>query len=212
MAELLKLQGLDVVSYARLLENASTEAAHFIPAQTSFEFDPQRDNDSEPTKDGAVATTSALETDVEIDFVNNTSVIADQIYDALLNNKMMEIWAVHRTRRNAEGKYFAWYMRGTVSEDDNSNDADDISERDVSFSISGIPKRGWLTLSESQQEEIDFMFRGLDKVVVDSSTGKETTGGDGWKKTDEGVYVPSTEPTEPTGQSLAAPSTDSNTK
>lgn len=198
MAEILNLQGADVIAYARLLENAATEEAHLIPAQTSFEFDPQRDSDSTAVKGGSVSSSSSLETDVEVDFINNTSVIADQIYDALLNNKMMEIWGVHRTRRNKDGKFFAWYMRGTVSEDDNSNDADDLSERDVSFSINGTPKRGWLTLTDAQQEEIDFIFRGLDKVTTDSN-GKEVNGGDGWTKTDEGIYVPSTQASAPAG-------------
>ncbi|UQS82607.1 phage major tail protein, TP901-1 family [Bombilactobacillus folatiphilus] len=198
--QVLQMQGGDVVAYARLLENAATESASLIPGQTSFEFDPQRDSDSTTTKDGAFQTSSSLETDVEVDFINNTSVIADQMYDALLNNKVMELWAVHRSRTNAEGKFYAWYMQGTVSEDDNSNDADDISERDVSFAINGVPKRGWLALSADQKEEIDYIFRGLDKVT--DNNGIETNGGTDWAKTDEGIYIPSTAPKSVDNQSL----------
>ena len=35
-------------------------------------------------------------------------------------------------------------------------DADDASTRDVTFSITGKPKRGWVTLPESIKEEIDY--------------------------------------------------------
>lgn len=187
--EVLKFEGKSVLTYFRLLKNADKEAATLLPGQTSAEFDPQRDSDSTSTKDGSFQTSSSLETDLEVDFVNNTSVIADQFYDSLLNNEVMEIWLVNTARKNADGKFFAWYMRGVVSEDDNSNDSDDISERDVSFSINGTPQRGWLKLTQEQVEEIDFIFRGLDKVTTDEN-GKEDNGGAAWAETDAGVNVP----------------------
>ncbi|QHJ77626.1 MAG: hypothetical protein [Bacteriophage sp.] len=193
--EVLRFEGKSIVTFFRLLKNAAKEAATLLPGQTSAEFGPQRDSDSTVTKDGSFQTSSSLETDLEVDFINNTSVIADQFYDSVLNNEKMEIWLVNTARKNAAGQYFAWYMQGTVSEDDNSNDADDISERDVSFSITGIPQRGWLDLSQDQQEQIDYVFRGLKPVTTDSS-GKETTGGAAWAATDAGVNVPN-----PTAQS-----------
>ncbi|QHM59377.1 hypothetical protein C7M46_00020 [Pediococcus pentosaceus] len=191
-----KFQGNDVVAYARLLDNAKTEAASLIPGQTSFEFDPQRDSDSTDTKDGSFSTNSSLETDVEVDFINNSSKIADQMITSIMKGKVMEIWAVNRKRRNKDGKYYAWYMRGTVSEDDNSNDAGDISERDVSFSISGEPQRGWLALSDDQQAEIDYIFRGLD-AVTEGEDGAEVNGGTPWNdETDAGVDIPDTNPSK----------------
>lgn len=190
----LKLSGDDTVCYVRKLSNAKTEAASLIPAQTSFEFDLKRDSDTTDTKDGGFATTASLETDVEVDFLNNTSKIADQLVDSILNNEVLEIWGVVRKRRNKDGKYFAWYMRGTVSEDDNSNDAGDTSERDVSFSISGTPQRGWTTLTDGQAAELDYVFRGLD-VVTEGEDGAEVNGGTPWKDEDAGTNedVPSTQ-------------------
>ena len=189
--EVIRFEGKSIVTFFRLLKNAAKEAATLLPGQTSAEFDPQRDSDSTVTKDGSFQTSSSLETDLEVDFINSTSVIADQFYDSVLNNEKMEIWLVNTARKNAAGQYFAWYMQGTVSEDDNSNDADDISERDVSFSINGIPQRGWLDLSQDQQEQIDYVFRGLKPVTTDSN-GKETTGGNAWAEADAGINVPST--------------------
>lgn len=188
----MKMQGNDIVMYARKLKNALKQEASLVPAQTSFEFDPKRKSDSTDTKDGSFATQSSLEVDVEVDFINNTSATADEFHDSIMDNELMEIWGVNRKRRNEAGKYYAWYMRGTVSEDDNSNDAGDISERDVSFSIAGKPQRGWLALNTDQQDELDYIFRGLDKVATDGD--KEENGGTPWADGDAGTNVPDTHP------------------
>lgn len=166
------LQGVDTVAYVRLKKNASSQAGQLIPYQTSLDFDPQRDTDTTKTKMGGVPTTSSLETDLEIEFVNNISKISDDLMTSLLKNEDVEVWIVYRKRKNAEGKYFAWYMQGIVSEDKNGNDPDDNSTRDVTFTIKGEPQRGWLTLSDEAEEELAYVFQGIGAI-----TGSDTTGG-----------------------------------
>ncbi|MDK6322198.1 phage tail tube protein, partial [Klebsiella pneumoniae] len=77
----------------------------------SLSFDPQRDIDTTKTKSGNVPTSSSLETDLEVEFVNNISKVSDDLYDSLIKSKKIEAWIIHRKRKNSEGKYFAWYMR-----------------------------------------------------------------------------------------------------
>ena len=72
-SEIQVLQGMDTLAYVRLLENEKTERGQLIPYQTSLSFEPQRDTDTTKTKSGTVSTTSALETDLEVEFVNNIS-------------------------------------------------------------------------------------------------------------------------------------------
>ena len=181
--EIQVLQGIDTLLFARLLENAGKEEGRLIPYQTSLSFDPQRDSDSTATKSGNVATTSSLETNLEVEFVNNISKISDDLYTSLFKNKKVETWIVYRKRRNDEGKYYAIYMRGTVTEDSNDNDPDDNSTRDVTFTIDGTPKFGWLTLPEKAQAEVDYVFRGLE--TIDDSN--ENGGGTEWQDTDTGA-------------------------
>lgn len=166
------LQGVDTVAYVRLKKNAASQAGQLIPYQTSLDFDPKRDTDTTKTKMGGVPTTSSLETDLEIEFVNNISKISDDLMTSLLKNEDVEVWIVYRKRKNAEGKYFAWYMQGIVSEDKNGNDPDDNSTRDVTFTIKGEPQRGWLTLSDEAEEELAYVFQGIGAI-----TGSDTTGG-----------------------------------
>ncbi|MCD2256411.1 phage tail tube protein [Agrilactobacillus fermenti] len=187
--ELKYLQGIDTVAFVRPKAQERNQEGQIIPWQTSLSFDPQRDSDTNPTKDGIVATSSSVETDFEVEFINNTSAIADVMYDSLFDGEVLENWIVYRNRRNAEGKYFAWYMQSTVSEDSNDNDPDDNSTRDVTFAVNGTPKRGWLELPKDAQEAIDYIFRGLGKITDDDKTG----GGTAWNKTtDNGVNVPET--------------------
>lgn len=165
------LQGIDTVAYVRLKKNAATETGQLIPYQTSLDFDPQRDTDTTQTKMGGVPTTSSLETDLEIEFVNNISKISDDLMTSLLENEDIEVWIVYRKRKNAEGKYFAWYMQGIVSEDENENDPDDNSTRDVTFTIKGEPQRGWLTLSDEAEEELAYVFKGIGTISDSDKTG-----------------------------------------
>ena len=181
--EIQVLQGIDTLLFARLLENAGKEEGRLIPYQTSLSFDPQRDSDSTATKSGNVATTSSLETNLEVEFVNNISKISDDLYTSLFKNKKVETWIVYRKRRNDEGKYYAIYMRGTVTEDINDNDPDDNSTRDVTFTIDGTPKFGWLTLPEKAQAEVDYVFRGLETIDDSNKNG----GGTEWQDTDTGA-------------------------
>ncbi|EKW99381.1 phage major tail protein, TP901-1 family [Ligilactobacillus saerimneri] len=182
MAKPQVLQGLDTVAYVRLLKNAKTEQGQLIPYQTSLSFDPQRDSDTTQTKDGAVGTTSSLETEIEVEFVNNISKVSDDLYEALLENEKVEIWIVNLKRKNSAGKLFSWYAQGSVTEDSNDNDPDDNSTRDVTFSVDGVPQRGWLELPESAKEELAYVFRGIGVISDDDQTGK----GEGWKEADRG--------------------------
>ncbi|MCC4410513.1 phage tail protein [Limosilactobacillus reuteri] len=169
------LQGIDTVAYVRLLENAAKERGQLIPYQTSLDFDPQRDTDTTQTKQGGVPTTSSLETDLEIEFVHNISKVSDDLMTSLLKNKDIEVWIVYRKRRNPQGQYFAWYMRGIVSEDENENDPDDNSTRDVTFTIKGEPQRGWLTLPDDAEEELSYVFQGIGQVTEQDKTGGGTS-------------------------------------
>ena len=173
------LQGIDTVAYVRLLENAAKERGQLIPYQTSLDFDPQRDTDTTQTKQGGVPTTSSLETDLEIEFVHNISKVSDDLMTSLLKNKDIEVWIVYRKRRNEKGQYFAWYMRGIVSEDENENDPDDNSTRDVTFTIKGEPQRGWLTLPDDAEEELSYVFQGIGQVTEQDKNGDGTAFVDG---------------------------------
>lgn len=180
------LQGVDTVAFARVKSKEGTEEAKLIPWQTALSFDPSRSTDSNPTKSGSVSTSSSLETELSVELINNTSSIVDNLWDSLIDGTTVEVWIVHLKRLNATGQHYAWYMQAGVSENSNDNDSDDNSTLEVTFSVNGTPKRGWLTLPASAQQEIDYIFRGLGAITESDKTGA----GVEWKSTDAGQNAP----------------------
>lgn len=189
-ADLEKIQGVNVVVYARKLAEASKVAGQLIPYQTSLSIDPQRDSDKKKTKSGTVTTTSSLETDFKFEFVNNWSKIADQLLDSIFDNEEMEFWAVNRQRKNSEGQYYALYLRGKVTEDSNDNDPDDVSSRETTITVDYGPVRGWVTLSEDQEAELAYIFRGVGAIEGTPKNDGTDGAGKAWNKdTDAGQGV-----------------------
>lgn len=180
------LQGIDTLLFARKLSEAGKTAGQLIPYQTSLKFDPQRKSDSNATKSGSVTTSSSIETDLEVEFINNWSKIADQLTDSLMDGDKMEFWIIYRKRVNADGKYYAIYMRGTVSEDSQSADPDDTNNRDTTISVDGTPQRGWTALTDDQQQQVAYIFRGVG--VIEGTPKDDGTDGNGaaWSASDAG--------------------------
>lgn len=189
-ANLEKIQGVNVVVYARKLAEVAKVAGQLIPYQTSLSIDPQRDSDKKKTKSGTVTTTSSLETDFKFEFVNNWSKIADQLLDSIFDNEEMEFWAVNRQRKNADGQYYALYLRGKVTEDSNDNDPDDVSSRETTITVDYGPVRGWVTLSEDQEAELAYIFRGVGAIEGTPKNDGTDGAGKAWnKETDAGQGV-----------------------
>lgn len=177
------IMGIDNVGFFRLLSDDHKMAAQMIPHQTSFDFDMSRDADATATKDGSIAVPAGLETELTNEFIDAISYVSDSIATAILNGELVELWMVNVRRKNKEGKYFAWYIRGYVTEDSGSNDADDAATREITFNATGKPKRGWVVLSKEQEEEIEVGFRGLAAITDEDETGEGTA----WAKEDAGT-------------------------
>lgn len=198
-------QGDSFKMYYRRLSWAKEKPAELVPYQTSAKLTFKRDSDSAKTKDGNVATSASLEPELELEFINNSSVPADEFYRSILKNEKIEVWLVDIDRTNATGDNFAWYTQATVSEDETEAKTGDASERSITFSVNGTPKQGWLKLSSEQQAQIDYIFRGL-SAIVNGEDGTEENGGTPWKDEDAGTYVPKDDET-PTATNNGASTT-----
>ena len=199
------IQGKNLVLFARKLSESKTKRGMPVPYQTSLDFEPQRDKKTDATKDGYVGKSSPLQTDLKLEFVNNWSEIADKLQMSLFNGDKMEFWIVNYQRRNADGKAFAYYMRGTVSEDDIDGDPDDVSNRKTTISVDGTPVMGWTTLSQEDEEMIAYVFYGVGEVGDTPKNDGTDGGGTPWKTEDAGTGVAYDSDTAPSG---AAPSQD----
>lgn len=173
------LQGADTLMFIRKLSDAGTKNGALIPYQTEGEFDPSRDTDTTQTKSGVVATKAALETELSFSYIMNTSAASDALFDSLLDGDKVEAWVLYHGRTNASGQYFAFYMQGVVSELDNSNDADDNSTVEAKISVDGTPQRGWTSLPEDVQAQVDYAFAGLGNASSGTAWGDSDAGVNG---------------------------------
>lgn len=198
------VQGNSIKMYYRRLSWAKEKEAELVPYQTSVKLTFKRDSDSTKTKDGNVATSASLKPELELEFINNSSVPADEFYRSVIKNEKIEAWLVDVDRTNATGDNFAWYAQATVSEDETEAKTGDTSERSITFSINGTPKQGWLKLSAEKQDQIDYIFRGL-SAIVNGENGTEVNGGTPWKDGDAGTYVPKDDSESDSSKQTATP-------
>lgn len=180
------IQGKNLVLFARKLSEAKTKRGMPVPYQTSLDFEPQRDSKTDATKDGYVSKQSPLQTDLKFEFVNNWSETADKLQMSLFNGDKMEFWIVNYQRRNDKKQCFAYYMRGTVNEDDIDGDPDDVSNRKTTISVDGTPVMGWTTLTDEEEEMLAYVFRGVGQIKDTDKDDGTAGGGTPWKDEDAG--------------------------
>lgn len=179
------VQGKQVFLLVRKTSEAGTTAGQIIPYQESLDFNLKKDGDATKTKTGRVSKPADPTTEIKTKFLDNFSKIADQLYESVLDGDQLDVWIVNYQRKKGS-KYFAWFMRGTVTEDSGSNDADDNSERELTIAISDGPVRGWTGLTAEQESAMAFVFRGVGVVTQPKNDG---TDGDGqaWTADDNGA-------------------------
>lgn len=164
MAEVQALPGKRMVSYFRLLENASKEDAEIVPLEGDSSISFKRDSKSTTTKSGNISTSSDLTTEIDQTFYEGISKVSDQFYDAVLEDKIVEYWLVDLDRVNPDGKYWSIYARCHVTEDKPSFKADSTAERSPKMQVIGTPRRGYTALSDYDKDMLDYAFRGIGKV------------------------------------------------
>ena len=147
-------KGVDIILLYRLLKNAKTEAAFKLAFQTEHKNEISRDADAQKTKDGNIQSLSAIEYDFSA-----TSIAAkgdphiDELKKALINGELVEIWEIDKAEKNTENKYKATYYQGYIT------NSEDSVELELEFSINGVGKDGFATLTADQAEVVQYVFK-----------------------------------------------------
>lgn len=156
------VQGIDVILLFRLLKDQSSKTGTKLAFQTEHEVSETRDSDSLATKDGAIVTPQALETEITC-----TSILAKDdemvtmLRDAQRNGDTVEIWEIDRSQKQADSsnKYKATYYQGKVTEWTKSPAAEDALEISLTFAVSGEGQDGYATLTDEQQTVVQYVFQ-----------------------------------------------------
>lgn len=176
MAEVQALAGKRMVSYFRLLKNATKEKAEIVPLEGDSSLDFKRSSKSTTTKSGNISTSAGLTTEIDQTFYEGISKVSDEFYDAILDDEVVEYWLVNLDRVNKNGQFWAIYARAKVTGDKPSYKADSTAERSPKMEVIGTPRRGYLTLSDYDQDMLAYAFRGIDQIT-DTPKEDGTDGG-----------------------------------
>lgn len=157
------VQGIDVILLFRLLKDAGTATGAKLAFQTEHEVSETRDSDSLATKDGAIVTPQALETEISC-----TSIMAKDdemvkmLRDAQRNGETVEIWEIDRSQPESgvsTNKYKATYYQGKVTEWTKNPTAEDALELSLTFAVEGEGQDGYATLTADQATVVQYAFQ-----------------------------------------------------
>ena len=78
---------------------------------------------------------------------------------ALINGELVEIWEIDKAEKNSENKYKATYYQGYITKYGMTANSEDSVELELEFSINGVGKDGFATLTADQAEVVQYVFK-----------------------------------------------------
>ena len=161
------LEGKNKILLFRELDNQDTEAAK-LSFQTTHTFEFTRDAEAVITKDGTIRQLSELESSVTgIEAIQaKDDPVATMLLDAVLEGNKLELWevTVDEDLVNEEGKYPAIYCQGYLTSWSTDNGTEDEATYSGDFAIELVPQFGFATLTEEQQDAVQYMFTDTTSV------------------------------------------------
>lgn len=155
------VQGKKIVYLYRLLSEAATTGAEHVAFTTENSTSLSRDADTTATKDGSIRTPGEVEAEISTTSILEVGdTMIDKLKKALISGEKVEIWEVNLAEQGTtENKFKATYYQGYVTEFEKTSSAEDYVECSLSFGIEGSGADGEATVSESQQELANYVFK-----------------------------------------------------
>lgn len=161
------VQGKKIVYLFRILKNASTTAGALIAFTTENGRTKSKDADSTQTKDGAIRTPGAAETEITATSILKAGdTMINDLEDAMDNDDIIEIWEANLAdpAKSGENKFKGMYFQGYLTELEKTSNAEDFVEISLTFGINGSGVRGDVTVSAEQQEMASYVFKDTAKT------------------------------------------------
>ena len=157
------LQGKNKILLFRLLKDSDTKAGK-LAFQTDHTFSLTRDTDSIVTKDGTLVKISDLEGEISgIEAVQSKDdPVAEMLQSAVLDGDKLEVWEVAVDEElESEGKYPAMYAQGYLTSWEEGASAEDEATYSGDFMIELVPQFGEATLSDEQEDAVQYAFKDV---------------------------------------------------
>lgn len=155
------LEGKNKILLFRRLADQDTDAAK-LAFQTTHTFSYSRELESVITKDGSIVSPGDLESEVSIEALQSKDdPLATMLKEAVITGEKLELWevTVDEDVQNEEGKYPAVYVQGYIGEWEEEAGAEDNATMSGTFTVEMEPQFGYATLTEDQQDAVQYAFR-----------------------------------------------------
>lgn len=154
-------QGKNKILLFRRLTDQTVDNAIKLVFQTEHTFSYSRSLEKIVTKDGAVIKVGELESEVSIEAIQaKGDVLADMLRDSVLKGEKLELWEVTVDEDLKEtDKYPAIYCQGYLESWETPSSVEDEATISTTFQIEMEPQFGMATLTEEQQEAVQYAFR-----------------------------------------------------
>ena len=156
------MMGKNKILLFRLLKN-SEESGTKLSFQTEHTFSLERDADSIVTKDGSITKLGDLEGEVTgIEAVQSKDdPVAEMLQDAMISGDKLELWevSVDEDLKEGDNQYPAMYAQGYMTSWEAEANAEDEATYSGDFMIDLVPQFGMATLTEEQEETVQYAFR-----------------------------------------------------
>lgn len=155
------VQGKKIIYLFRVLSKAATKTAAAMAFVTENERTKSKDADSTATKDGAIRTPGATETEITATAIMAAGdTMAEELEEAMDNDELIEIWEVNLAEKGTGGnKFKGTYYQGYLTEFSLSSSAEEHAEYSTTFAVNGKGAKGECTVSAEQQEIAQYVFK-----------------------------------------------------
>lgn len=164
------IEGKNRVLKFRKLKDAGTDAAKHLALQTEHSWSSSKDIARTATKDGAKIASGGAEDTLSISALSSDDEVNNYLEQAYRDDDVLEVWDIDLSspHETDENKYKARYARGLLNGWETPAPTEDFVTLDTEMEIDLVPQDGYATVTESEQEEIQYAFR--DTTVFEGDT------------------------------------------
>lgn len=158
--------GKKMVYLFRVLEDAATDDAMAMAFVTDNSNTASKDSDTTETKDGPVGTPGNFEREITATaLLPDDDTLYEKLENAMYEGKIIEIWEVNLAKpAESPNKYKGTYYQGLMTEFGKTSNAEDHIECATTFKINGKGASGDVTVSDTQLEVANYVFRDTQKT------------------------------------------------
>lgn len=156
--------GKDKFLMFRLEAEKNSKSGLKLALQTTHTIKEKAKASTTATKDGTIATSGALETEIDFEAIASATELVDMLHFAVKNNLPIDVWEIDVSKpKDSTGKYWSQFGTGFLSDWETPADVEKDTTIKSTVTINGKLVGGYATVPPEQEAVMNIFFR--DTVV-----------------------------------------------